>query len=1046
MQTNPYFGRQPFPSHPHSRVRFCGVFLALAWLALSTAQAQTTTYALGTSALLEGPTAGSDSVVLAVTPATGTWTATANAAWLHLSPANQSGTGSTNVIFSYDANPDATRTGTLTIASQTLTVTQAGSTYVATDPMTTLVSSGLHGPFGVAVDGAGNVYIADTYNDAIKEWAVANNTVTSLVSSGLIQPRGVAVDGAGNVYIADAGNSAVKEWTAANNTVTTLVSSGLNFPCAVALDGETNVYIADSANVAIYKWTRANDTLTTLISSGLGQPRGVAVDAAGNVYVADVDSFSIKMWTVANHTLTTLVSLFGGPNGVAVDGAGNVYSYSADYAGTAVQKWTAANNSLTTLVSSGLDQPYGAVAVDGTGNVYIPDNYYSAIYELPYAFVDTTPRSESLATGSDSLPAVLPATENLLPPFAPTSDQSWLTINGINNGVVSFSFTAAASNRTGTISLLGQTVFVNQGGPIYTLGTTTRLEGPTAGSDSVVLAVTPTPGTWTASPNATWLHLSPANQSGTGSTNVIFSYDANTGATRTGTLTIAGLTLTVTQAGTTYVVVTSATTLVSSGLLYPYGVAADGSGNVYIADSHNSATTPDIKEWNVTNNTVTTLVSSGLNFPCGVAVDGAGNVYIADTGHSALKEWIAASNSVTTLVSSGLNSPCAVALDGETNVYIADDANIAIYKWTRATHYLTTLASSGLGQPTGVAVDAAGNVYIGDYGNGAIEMWSAANGDLSTLVSSGLIAPYGVAVDGSGNVYVANYDYSTPGIQKWSAANRTLTKPVSSGLYRPGGVAVDGAGNVYIANTFGYTIQELPFAFVDPTPKLESSAAGSDSLPVVVPATANLQAPFTPTSDESWLTISGITNGVVSFSFAATTTNRTGHITLLGQAIPVMQGPLSYIGTNALAEGPVAGSDSVLLLVSPPDSAWTNSANAPWLHLSLANESGAGDTNVVFTFDDNPGGMRSGTLTIAGLTLTVTQGGATFVLSTNAFSEGSAAGSDSVSLTATPPKETGRTRRMLPGCISARPIKPVQAAQMWFSVLTPIQAGRALAP
>jgi hypothetical protein len=181
--------RCSFPFHFHSCLRFCcGVVLALAWLALSAAQAQTTNYALGTSALLVGPAAGIDSVVLAVTPATGAWTATANDTWLHLSTANQSGTGSTNVVFSYDANPGATRTGTLTIASQTLTVTQAGSTYVAAQPVTTLVSSGLSYPDGVAVDGAGNVYIADSGNSAIKEWAAANNTVTTLVSSGLGYP------------------------------------------------------------------------------------------------------------------------------------------------------------------------------------------------------------------------------------------------------------------------------------------------------------------------------------------------------------------------------------------------------------------------------------------------------------------------------------------------------------------------------------------------------------------------------------------------------------------------------------------------------------------------------------------------------------------------------------------------------------------------------------------------------------------------------------------------------------------------------------------
>ena len=75
-----------------------------------------------------------------------------------------------------------------------------------------------------------------------------------------------------------------------------------------------------------------------------------------------------------------------------------------------------------------------------------------------------------------------------------------------------------------------------------TLGTTNRLAGPAAGSDSVVLRAT---GAWTASPNATWLHLSAANQSGPGSTNVVFTFDANSGTTRTGTLIIAGQTVTI---------------------------------------------------------------------------------------------------------------------------------------------------------------------------------------------------------------------------------------------------------------------------------------------------------------------------------------------------------------------------------------------------------------------------------------------------------------------------------------------------------------------
>lgn len=155
------------------------------------------TYGLGATTLLIGPAAGNGSVVLAVAPANAAWTATANAAWLHLNAGNKSGTGSTNMVFSYDANPGAARSGTLTIAGLLLTVGQAGSTYVPAQPLTTLVASGLSFPSDVAVDAVGNVYIADSGNHAIKKWTAAQDTVTTLVSSGMNGPAGVALDGSG---------------------------------------------------------------------------------------------------------------------------------------------------------------------------------------------------------------------------------------------------------------------------------------------------------------------------------------------------------------------------------------------------------------------------------------------------------------------------------------------------------------------------------------------------------------------------------------------------------------------------------------------------------------------------------------------------------------------------------------------------------------------------------------------------------------------------------------------------------------------------------
>jgi hypothetical protein len=119
----------------------------------------------------------------------------------------------------------------------------------------------------------------------------------------------------------------------------------------------------------------------------------------------------------------------------------------------------------------------------------------------------------------------------------------------------------------------------------------------------------------------------------------------------------------------------------------------------------------------------------------------------------------------------------------------------------------------------------------------------------------------------------------------------------------------DATGDVYIADTGHNAIKEPPSAFVDPTSKLECVAAGRDSLPMVLPATENLLPPFAPTSDQSWLTIGGITNDVVNFAFAYNpANNRSAHINLLGQRISVIQTgagvtPPTLIGSSILSNG-----------------------------------------------------------------------------------------------------------------------------------------------
>ena len=428
------------------------------------------------------------------------------------------------------------------------------------------------------------------------------------------------------------------------------------------------------------------------------------------------------------------------------------------------------------------------------------------------------------------------------------------------------------------------------------LGTNSLLVGSAAGTSSVVLSYN---GAWTAVSNSSFLHVASGSASGTASGVVVFTYDAFTGTgSRSGTLTIAGLTLTVTQAGTNYVGPGPVLTLVSTGLDEPFGVTVDGSGNVYIADTYHS----DIKEWNAATQLVSTLVPSnaGLNYPSGVAVDVSGNVYIADTNNGALKVWSPATQQVTTLVS-GMNLPYGAALDVFGNVYITDLGHYAIQEWSAARQQASTLIS-GLAGPLATTVDVAGNVYIADSYAYAIKEWSPATGLVNTLVSGISGWPTDVAVDGSGSVYIADANASS--VTRWSAATQQVTAVASAGLSSCWGVAVDGAGNLYIADSADSAIKGIPNAFVGPASLTEPASAGSDSLLPVLPATANLTGIFAPVSDQTWLTIGPVASGAVGFSFTANTTSnpRTAHIALLGHQIAVTQSGVTN-GTVSLAMG-----------------------------------------------------------------------------------------------------------------------------------------------
>ncbi len=250
---------------------------------------------------------------------------------------------------------------------------------------TTSTASGTLGnstgnPKGVAVDAAGNIYIADYGNERIRK-VLTNGNITSIAGNGIAgfsgdggpatvaaicTPEGIWVDSSGNVYIADQDGYARR--VNSRGTINTLAgngaqdysgdgglatNAGLYWPSGVATDAAGNLYIADTQNNRIRKVTPGG-TISTLAGTGmpgysgdggpakaaeLDWPAAVAVDSAGNVYFADLYNGAIRKITVGG-TITTVAgggfylpsngmlaaqAFISNPSGVAVDSAGNIY-------------------------------------------------------------------------------------------------------------------------------------------------------------------------------------------------------------------------------------------------------------------------------------------------------------------------------------------------------------------------------------------------------------------------------------------------------------------------------------------------------------------------------------------------------------------------------------------------------------------------------------------------------------------------------------------------------------------------------------------------
>ncbi len=608
-------------------------------------------------------------------------------------------------------------------------------------------------PQSVAVDIAGNVYVADTLNNTVRKISpsgVVSTLAGKAGSSGstdstgaaarFYNPYGVAVDNGGNVYVADTNNDTVRK-ISPSGVVSTLAGKAgsqgstdgtgaaaqFNGPLGVAVDSGGNVYVSDSGNNTIRMITPGG-FVTTLAgkagSSGstdgtgsaarFNDPFGVAVDGSGSVYVADTYNNTVRKISPSG-VVSTLAGKAGSqgstdgpgsaaqfniPNGIAVDSGGNVYVADTDnYTIRKISPSGVVSTLAGTAESFGSEDgtgseaqfngPFG-VAVDSGGNVYVADTFNYAI--------------------------------RMISP----------------SGVVStLAGTAASSgNADGTGATAGfyypSGVAVDSGGNVYVADT----------FNSTVRKITPSGVVSTLAGTAGLF----GSVDGTGS-------EAQFGD--------------------------------------PNGVAVDSGGNVYVADTDNY-TVRKITPSGVVSTLAGKAGSKGsadgtgaaarFNYPSGVAVDIGGNVYVADTGNNTIR-MITPGGVVTTLagkagrrgskdghgVAARFTQPTGVAVDSGGNVYVADIFNSTVRKITPSGVVSTLAGSAGsagsadgtgaaarFSEPTGVAVDSVGNVYVADSVTNTIRLITP-GGVVSTLVSTVQFNSLkGVAVDSSFNVYVAD--------------------------------------------------------------------------------------------------------------------------------------------------------------------------------------------------------------------------------------------------------------------------------------------------
>ena len=782
----------------------------------------------------------------------------------------------------------------LAVASSTLTVL-AGDERFAGSADGTGTAARFYDPSGLALDGAGNLYVADARNHTIRRITPAGVVTTLAGTAGesgttdgtgaaarFYMPKALALDGAGNLYIADAGNHTVRRLVLATGAVSTWAGVAaragsadgtgavalFDFPAALAAQADGTLYVADARNSTIRR-IASDRTVTTIVGTAPGdldatttgarlrRPQSVAVDASGNAYIADTGNHTIRRVTPTG-VVTTLAgsagmsgsadgtgadARFNRPAGILVDGAGTLYV--ADAGNHTIRRITAAGEVTTLAGAAGqagsLDgagtatrfrEPHG-LAFDRAGNLIVADTLNNMIRRVTPAGVVTTVAGNATFYGVGSTDGTGTAVQ-FEHPLAVAVDAS---------GVI---FVADSGNATlrridaaGTVSTFaGQ---VGSHGTTDGTGTVARFERPSG------LAFDSVGNLYVADSDASTLR----RVSATGEV-----------------LTVAG---TAQQSGSADGA--GPTALLAS----PHGLAFGPGDQLYVADTANHA----IRRGPAATGTtpVITQQPSGFIYWVGRANQKIPSFTVVATATPATLhyrwqrrpkwgEWtdltddgVFAGTRTDTLTMPGVTTAyhdntirCLVDNGFNTVTATADDVYLWVIPSTSDVHFVnspeqaefvcnvTTVAGTapadsswggtwastdGVGaaarfaSPHGIACDATGSAYIVDASAGTLRCLDA-DGTVTTLAGDGtwgstdglgkaarFAGPQAVAVGSDGNIYVA--DTENGRVRRVTPAGVVSTLADSAGtplaFKRPQGIAADTLGNLYVSDTDDYTVR-----------------------------------------------------------------------------------------------------------------------------------------------------------------------------------------------------------------------------------------------